>query len=261
MGSEIFTVWANDVDLRSLDFWVEKPAALFGANRTDALQPLLGRAGSVVIAPETVLDPLNFTLTGRLICSSADKAALQLRAIKDLFAGTVELRAEPESDQILRVRAQKIVDQPQGNMLRGGQISIDLLAPDPLRYDRVPTMYVLPSGVPVPLEPGTAPSGITLILFGPMTNPTIDLLTPSGAGAQQMVLTGTLATNDSWEIDPIQQEIVAMVSGVRTPQPGILTDSNYLVLDPLMGTGDPSGYPQLRITGGYGLAIVRRAWL
>lgn len=261
MGSDLFTMWANDVDLHSLDFWIEKPAGLFGASRTDALQPVLGRSGSIVIAPESVLTPLAFTLTGKLICSSADKAALQWRAIKDLFAGTVELRAEPESDQILRVRAQKIIDQPQGNMLRGGPISIDLLAPDPLRYDRVPTMYVLPSGVGVPLEPGTAPSGITLLLFGPMTNPTIDLQTPSGAGDQQMILTGTLATNDSWEIDPIEQEIVAMVSAVRTPQPGILTGGNYLVLDPLIGTGDPSGYPQIRITGGSGLAIVRRAWL
>lgn len=256
-------VWVNDVDLRSLDFWSD-PLVTEGWSRPEQVQTILGRSGGVIVTAESVLEARTFDLAGALICSSTAQLRQRFDALKALFSGTVELRTGAAEDRVVRVRAQRW--SPEAPHLRGGRVTVSLLAPDPLWYDRVASLYVLPNGVAVPLEPGSAPSAVSLVILGgaSVTDPHLSLKDATGSQVQDLYLTGSLAADEAWEIDAVECEItkVTLAGGqTRTNVPGILTDGDYLRLDPLYGTGDGAKLPTLTLTGATGMAIVRRAWL
>lgn len=258
-------LYINDFDTSQLGLVVSNVDGWRDAPSTrDRTTQLPQRVGTVILAPEAETAPRQLTIDGTLVRPSLTALRAAMAELQErLYRGTIEIRFSDESDIFILARCEQgqLIATPPQFLNPKSRVRIQLLCPDPLRYDRNGSVvgFGLTPRVGTPL--GTAVSAPVLRIMGAATNPVITYRNMSGDVKQTMGFTVTLGANDYLEIDGELFTIKKFTAGVETNGIALLTSGDFIALDPQDGDYASSVWPTLEVSAGSGEALYRRAWL
>lgn len=255
-------VYYNNRDLSTVGFFVESMTGWLTAPRVQlAMGSVTNRLGVVFGGPQQVA-PRQIVLRGYLVPTVLSDRATALATLETFFAGRGVFRTADRPLVQTPVKCIGVV--PTDDTDLGPQmvdpmfrVEVSLVAIDGGSEDLVPPGPMAIGTTRTPVALGTLPSRGWLHVFGSTSPVTITYTSANGERASALVVTGTLATGESYALDLAREDVWKVAAaGTRTR---VSTVSGvWPALDPSDALG--TVMPTLAVSSGTGLLVARRRW-
>lgn len=194
-----------------------------------------------------------------------------IEAVRDAVLGiaasgpvTIEVATRPGVAWVGELTDDSVTHFGPQRLARYPSHTLTFACASPFALDTEPrTVGWTSSSDPAVIECGTAPSDITVRVYGPATNPDVVCLDCRGVEVARLAFNVVLADGDWLVASSETFRVTKVVAGVATDAASTLADgSRFFAVDPLRDADRAGGaWPLIHSTSGTGDVSYRRAWL